>query len=90
MSLADLIPSMKVGIKEEDDMQPVVTELIQAVMHAVNCDCLLKDTHTSSEQFENPASRPDCTLVAKGLRAEWSRLFHCGSSNLAQANQRLK
>lgn len=74
MTLADLIPSVKVGIKEEDDMQPVVTELVQAVMHAVNCDCLLKDTHTSSEQLENPASRPDCTLVAKGLRAEWTQV----------------
>ncbi|DBA92323.1 TPA: hypothetical protein ACH3X2_003744 [Trebouxia sp. C0005] len=63
MSLADLIPSMKVGIKEEDDMQPVVTELIQAVMHAVNCDCLLKDTHTSSEQFENPASKPETEMM---------------------------
>lgn len=82
MSLADLIPSVKVGIKEEDDMQPVVTELVQAVMHAVNCDCLLKDTHTSSEQLENPASRPDCTLVAKGLRAEWTQVVSLWESKL--------
>ena len=65
---------MEFGFKEENDMQPVVTDLIQAVMHAVKCDCILKDTHLSSKQLENPVSRPDCTLVAEGVRAEWTQV----------------
>lgn len=74
VTLADLIPkSMEVGFKEEH-MQPVVTDLIQAVMHAVKCDCVLQDAHLSSKQLENPVSRPDCTLVAEGLRAEWTQI----------------
>ena len=75
VTLADLIPnSMGLVFKEEDDMQPVVTDLIQAVMHAVKCDCMLKDTHLASNQLENPVSRPGCTLVATGLKAEWTQI----------------
>ena len=79
VTLADLISKcMEFGFKEENDMQPVVTDLIQAVMHAVmhavKCDCILKDTHLSSKQLENPVSRPDCTLVAEGVRAEWTQV----------------
>ena len=75
VTLADLIPkSMEVRFKEEDDMQPIITDLIQAVMCAVKCDCALKDTHLSSNQLENPVSRPDCTLVATGLKAEWTQI----------------
>ena len=43
VTLADLIPeSMEVGFKEEDHMQPVLIDLIQAAMNAVQCDCYLK------------------------------------------------
>ena len=55
-------------------MQPVVIDLIQAVMHAVRCDCRLIDTHSSSNQLENPVSRPDCILVSSGDRAEWTQI----------------
>ena len=74
MTLADLIlKSQKAGFKEED-MQPVVIDLILAVMQAVACDCRLFDTHLSSNQLENPTSRPDCTLVAAGDRAVWTQV----------------
>lgn len=59
---------------KEDDMQPVVTDLIQAVMHAVNCDCILIDTHLASKQLDNSVSRPDCTLVAAGPPAKWMQI----------------
>ena len=55
-------------------MQPVVIDLIQAVMHAVRCDCRLIDTHSSSNQLENPVSRPDCILVSSGDRAQWTQV----------------
>ena len=75
VTLADLIPKSKEsGFKEEDHMQPVVTDLIQAVRRAVKCDCILQDIHSSSKQLENPVSRPDCTLVAEGVRAEWTQV----------------
>ena len=74
VTLADLLPqSADVAFKEED-MQPVVTDLIQAVMTAVKCDSVLHDTHLSSNQLENPVSPPDCVLVAEGDRAEWTQL----------------
>lgn len=65
---------MESGFKEDVDMQPVVTDLIQAVMRAVNSESIVVDTHLSSKQLENPVSRPDCTLVAKGVRAEWTQV----------------
>ena len=83
VTLADLIPkSTEEGCKEEQDMQPVVTDLIQAVMRAVNCGCLLMDTHDASNQLENPVSKPDCTLVATGLKAEWTQLVSLWEFNI--------
>ena len=49
MTLADLIPeSTEAGFKEEEHMQPVLIDLIQAAMDAVQCDCCLFDTHSAS------------------------------------------
>ena len=74
VTLADLIPmSMEVGFQEEEHMQPVLISLIQAAMDAVACDCYLKDTH-SSNQLEDPISRPDCTLIAAGHTAMWTQV----------------
>ena len=75
MTLADLIPeSTEVGFKEEEHMQPVLIDLIQAAMDAVQCDCCLFDTHSASNQLEDPISRPDCTLVAAGDVAMWTQV----------------
>ena len=85
MTLADLIPkSVEVGFQGAD-MQPVVMDLIQEVMQSVACDCSLFDTHLSSNQLEEPTSRPGCTLVAAGDRAEWTQVvsvwdFRTGTS----------
>jgi len=85
VTLADLIPkSMEVGCREEDHMQPVLIDLIQAAMDAVQCDCYLIDTH-SSNQLDDPISRPDCTLIAAGHMAMWTQVvsaweFKIGSS----------
>ena len=90
VTLADLIPkSMEVGFKEEDHMQPVLIDLIQAAMDAVQCDCYLIDTH-SSNQLDDPISRPDCTLIAAGHMAMWTQGFLSGSSKSAVARQKQK
>ena len=74
VTLADLIPmSMEVGLKEEEHMQPVLISLIQAAMDAVQCDCYLIDIH-SSNQLDDPISRPDCTLIAAGHMAMWTQV----------------
>ncbi|DBA90198.1 TPA: hypothetical protein ACH3X1_003501 [Trebouxia sp. C0004] len=74
LTLADLIPmSMEVGFKEQEHMQPVLISLIQAAMDAVQCDCYLIDTH-SSNQLDDPISRPDCTLIAAGQMAMWTQV----------------
>lgn len=86
VTLADLIPeSMEVGFKEEDHMQPVLIDLIKAAMGAVQCDCYLQDTHSASNQLDDPISRPDCTLIAAGNMAMWTQVvsvweFKIGSS----------
>ena len=75
VTLADLIPeSMEVGFTEEDHMQPVLIDLIKAAMGAVPCDCYLQDTHSVSNQLEDPISRPDCTLIAAGDMAMWTQV----------------
>ena len=85
VTLADLIPKpMEVGFKEEDHMQPVLINLIQAAMDAVQCDCHLIDTH-SGDQLDDPISWPDCTLIAAGHMAMWTQVvsvweFKIGSS----------
>ncbi|DBA90407.1 TPA: hypothetical protein ACH3X1_003681 [Trebouxia sp. C0004] len=84
-TLADLIPmSMEVGFKEEEHMQPVLIPIIKAAMDSVQCDCYLIDTH-SSNQLDDPISRPDCTLIAAGHMAMWTQVvsvweFKIGSS----------
>jgi len=86
VTVADLIPrSMETGFKEEDHLQPVLVDLIQAAMHTAECDCFLHNTHLSSNQLDEPASRPDCTLVAAGNKAMWTQVvslweFEIGSS----------
>jgi len=43
-------------------------------MAAAQCDCLMKDTHLSSNQLDEPASRPDCTLLAASSKALWMQV----------------
>lgn len=55
-------------------------------MHAVKCDCLLKHTHLSSNQLENPVNQPHCTLAAEGVRADCTQVvsvweFKTGTGN---------
>ncbi|DBA83924.1 TPA: hypothetical protein ACH3X1_006424 [Trebouxia sp. C0004] len=68
-------------------MQPVLIDLIKAAMGAVQCDCDLQDTHSASNQLDDPIGRPDCTLIAVGNMAMWTQVvvsvweFKIGSSN---------
>ena len=83
VTLADLIPeSMEVGFKEESHMQPVLIDLIKAAMGAVECDCYLQDTHSASNQLEDPISWPDCTVIAAGDNAMWTQVVSVWEFNM--------
>ena len=86
VTLADLIPESKeAGFKEEVHMQPVLIDLVKAAMGAVQCDCLLQDTHSPSSQLEEPTSRPDCTLLAAGNIAVWTQVISLWEFNIGDS-----
>jgi len=75
VTLANMIPqSFQESFKEEEHLQPVLIELLQTALSATGGDCILMDSHKSSNQLHGPIARPDCILAASGPKPLWTQV----------------
>lgn len=58
-------------------MQPAVIKMIEAAVEVLKAKFIVKDTHSSSNQFIHPVGRPDVSLLAAALIA-WTQLVPVG------------
>jgi len=75
VTLANMIPqSFQESFKEEEHMQPVLIGLLRTALLAAGGDCILLDTHKSSNQLHGPIARPDGIFAASGPKPLWTQV----------------
>ncbi len=88
VTLANMIPqSFEESFKEEEHLQPVLIELLQTALSATGGDCILMDTHKSSNQLHGPIARPDCIFAASGPTPLWTQVVSLFEFKLKTATQ---
>eukprot|EP00243_Klebsormidium_subtile_P002815 TRINITY_DN15722_c0_g1_i1.p1 TRINITY_DN15722_c0_g1~~TRINITY_DN15722_c0_g1_i1.p1 ORF type:complete len:659 (-),score=121.35 TRINITY_DN15722_c0_g1_i1:163-2139(-) len=77
-TLADCIPAARLPrFKEDSHMQPAAVKMIETAVEVLKAKFIIRDTHSSSNQFIHPVGRPDVSILAAALVA-WTQLVSVG------------